>query len=68
MANSSLELLKVALKRRGLTGPINPVAEEMCKIIDHFNEQHWHDRDRYDERIKKLEGEIARLKSKGQDE
>jgi hypothetical protein len=59
--NSSLELLKVAMKQRGLTGPINPVAEEMCKIIDHFNEQHWRDRNAYNERIKTLEAILVPL-------
>ncbi len=31
-------------------------------VLDHFNEQHWQDRDRYHERIKVLETDNARLK------
>ena len=65
MGNSSLELLKVALKRRGMTGPINPVAEEMCKIIDHYNDQHWHDRNRYGTEIDSLKTRIAQMEGKG---
>ena len=66
--NSSLELLKVALKQRGMTGPINPVAEEMCKIIDHYNEQHWHDRNRYAEENNQLKARIAKLEKASEPE
>jgi hypothetical protein len=66
--NSSLELLKVALKQRGFTGPLNAVAEEMCKIIDHFNQQHWSDRNRYGEEIKQLKAKIAKLEKTSEPE
>jgi hypothetical protein len=29
--------------------------------LDHFNAQHWSDRNRYHERIKTLEDEVAKL-------
>lgn len=28
-------------------------------VIDHFNDLHWHDRNRYHERIRRLEGRAA---------
>jgi hypothetical protein len=59
--NSSLELLKNALVRRAASAVVSPQAEEICRIIDHFNSQHWHDRNRYDEQIKALEAKLAKL-------
>jgi hypothetical protein len=32
-------------------------------VLDHFNDQHWHDRNRYHERIKTLEERVAELKA-----
>lgn len=37
-------------------------------VLDTFNSQHWYDRDQYHERVKRLESEIFRLKTKGQEE
>lgn len=34
-------------------------------VIDHMNELHWNDRNVYHARIKALESEIHRLKTKG---
>ena len=68
MANSCLELLKNALLRRGASTQISPQAEELSKMLDHFNQLHWHDRDLYHERIKKLEATIARLDKLGHPE
>ena len=60
--NSSLELLKASLAKRGIkSGAISPQAEEICKLIDHFNEQHWHDRNSYGAEIKRLKSRIAKL-------
>jgi hypothetical protein len=42
--------------------------EAFFAVLDTFNDQHWSDRNRYHERIKKLETEVARLKSRGQDQ
>lgn len=67
--NRSIELLKAAfLKRKLNPTSISPQAEEMCNIIDGFAEKHCFDRDRYDERIKKLEETVARLEKASQPE
>ena len=35
-----------------------PKEDAFFAVLDHFNEQHWLDRDRYHERIKQLEGQL----------
>lgn len=72
---SALDLLRTALARRGDKSSVSPVAAETCGIIDHFNDLHWHDRNRYAEEIKAMKDELRRLKEKvsrlerkGQDE
>lgn len=35
--------------------------EAFFAVVDHFNRQHWYDRDLYNERIKSLEDKLARL-------
>ena len=55
MANSSRELFHAFVKK-GLTD-----REALFAILDHFAQLHCFDRDRYDERLKKLEqGEAGR--------
>lgn len=49
MANEA-RLLYQKLLKQGM-----PREEAFFAVIDHFNELHWHDRNRYDERLKKLE-------------
>lgn len=36
-------------------------------VLDTFNDQHWHDRNRYHERIKTLEAKVADLKASGRE-
>lgn len=38
--------------------------EAMFAMIDHFNEQHWHDRNRYVDEIKNLKSRIEQLESR----
>jgi polyhydroxyalkanoate synthesis regulator phasin len=64
MPNDTLTLLRETLRKRGAnTAVISSAAEELCKIIDHINTQHWQDRDRYHERIKQLEDRVAKLEA-----
>lgn len=35
--------------------------EAFFQVIDHFNEQHWHDRNRYGEEIKALKQRVNEL-------
>jgi hypothetical protein len=37
-------------------------------VLDHFNELHWHDRNRYSEEIKQLKERVATLEAKGHEE
>jgi hypothetical protein len=37
-------------------------------VLDHFNKQHWEDRDRYHTRIKELEDKLAGLDKASQPE
>lgn len=57
VANSSRQLYQAFIKR-GMGKE-----DAFFAVLDHFNGLHWHDRDRYDERIKALEAENARLKA-----
>jgi hypothetical protein len=42
-------------RRTGQQLPLNATLETVFAIIDHFNELHFHDRNRASERIAKLE-------------
>lgn len=53
MANESRQLYQAFIKK-GM-----PKDEAFFAVIDHFNELHWHDRNRYDERIKQLEARLS---------
>lgn len=60
--NRSFELLKARLIKRGVNPTKASVAAEvMCDIIDEKESLWFHDRDRYDARIKALESKVARL-------
>lgn len=52
MANESRQLYHAFVKK-GM-----PKEDAFFAVIDHFNTQHWHDRDRYDERIRRLESQM----------
>lgn len=56
MASSSKMRFEM-LRKQGMTD-----RDAMFAMIDHFNEQHWYDRDRYHARIKELETELAKLR------
>ncbi len=60
MANESRQLYQTFVKK-GLSKE-----DAFFAVIDTFNDQHWHDRNRYHERIKALESEVHRLKTRGQ--
>lgn len=65
MADTTLNLLQHALKKKGLPSAMaQPALVELCGIIDMFNQQHWHDRDRYGEEIRKLRAEVTDLRRK----
>lgn len=53
MANESRQLYHAFIKK-GM-----PKDEAFFAVLDHFNDLHWHDRNRYDERIKKLESRLC---------
>jgi hypothetical protein len=55
MANNSRQLYQMFIKK-GMQKE-----DAFFAVIDHFNDQHWHDRDRYHERIKQLESQVAKL-------
>lgn len=58
MANSCKQLHRAFIKR-GMTD-----RDAFYALIDHFNEQHWHDRNAYHKRIKELEAKVAALEAK----
>jgi hypothetical protein len=69
MPNDALTLLKAAVVRRGANvAHISPAAEEMCKLIDHFNSQHFYDRTEQAKEIKSLKAKIAKLEQASQGE
>lgn len=55
MSQSKTLAQSIHYRRTGKQLPMNDVLETVFAVIDNYNEQHWHDRNRYDERIKKLE-------------
>lgn len=55
--NKSKQLFQSFVKK-GMTD-----RDAIFAVIDHFNDLHWHDRDRYDERIKALESRVAALEA-----
>jgi hypothetical protein len=57
MPNSSKLLFQTFVKK-GMTD-----RDAIFAVIDHFNDQHWHDRDAYHKRITELEAEVAKLKT-----
>ena len=59
MANESRRLYQSFVKR-GMAKE-----DAFFAVLDHFNELHWHDRDRYDGRIRELERESASRASGG---
>lgn len=59
MSNAKLHF--EVCKRKGM-----PDREAFFAVIDHFNSQHWHDRNRYGEEIKQLKAEIERLREQVQ--
>jgi hypothetical protein len=62
MANEARQVYQSFLKK-GL-----PKEEAFLAVLDLFNDQHWFDRNAYHERIKALESEVHRLKTRGQPE
>lgn len=65
MPNDTLTLLRETLRKRGAnTAAISTAAEELCKLVDHWNTLHWDDRNRLTEENKKLRERIERLESK----
>ena len=62
MANEARQLYQSFIKK-GLQKE-----DAFLAVLDLFNVQHWYDRDRYHERIKSLESEVHRLKTRGQAE
>lgn len=62
MANDTLTLLQVAIRKRGGNiAAISGAAVELCGIIDHWNTLHWHDRNRLTEENKQLKARVERL-------
>lgn len=62
MANDTLTLLQSAVRKRGgQLSAIAPVAEDLCRIIDHWNHLHWQDRNRLTEENKLLKARIEKL-------
>ena len=59
MANSSADLYAMMLKK-GMSKE-----QAFFAVLDHFHELHCFDRNRYDERIRKLEATVARLDKEG---
>ena len=57
MANDSRHLYQMFIKK-GM-----PKEDAFFAVLDHFNDLHWQDRNRYHERIKVLEADNARLKA-----
>jgi hypothetical protein len=69
MANDTLTLLQAAVRKRGgQLSAIAPVAEDLCRIIDHWNGLHWADRNRLTEENRKLKAQLAKLDKTGQPE
>jgi hypothetical protein len=60
MANESRQLYQKFI-RNGMQKE-----DALFAVIDHHNEQHWYDRNRYGEEIKRLKARIAKLE--GHDE
>jgi hypothetical protein len=58
MANESRQLYQAFIKK-GM-----PKEDAFFAVLDHFNDQHWEDRNRYHDRIKNLETDNAELKAK----
>ena len=64
--NRSFESLKARLIRRGANlAHASTAAEIMCDILDEKEQLWFNDRNRYDERIKRLEAKVARLEERG---
>jgi hypothetical protein len=62
MANDTLTLLQTAVRKRGgQISSITPVAEDLCRILDHWNSLHWEDRNRLTNETNKLKAQLARL-------
>jgi hypothetical protein len=58
MANESRILYQGFIKK-GM-----PKEDAFFAVLDHFNEQHWYDRNRYGEEIKRLSEEFMQLKAR----
>jgi hypothetical protein len=58
MSNSSKQLFQSFVKK-GMSD-----RDAIFAVIDHLNQLHWYDRDRYHERIKQLEDKLAALEGK----
>ncbi len=60
--NGSFELLKSRLVKQGINpAHASPAAKIMCEILDEKEQLWFHDRNSYNERIKKLEAKVATL-------
>ena len=69
MTDETLKLLQGAIRKRGgNVASISPAAEELCRVIDHWNSLHWHDRNRLTEENKRLKERLGAIESKGRDE
>jgi hypothetical protein len=55
MANQSRQLYQMFIKK-GMQKE-----DAFLAVLDHFNDQHWQDRDQYHARIKELEAKHAKL-------
>jgi hypothetical protein len=62
MANESLQLYQSFI-RKGMQKQ-----DAFFAVIDHFNDLHWHDRNRQGEEIKQLKARVAILEGKGEGE
>jgi hypothetical protein len=65
MTDETLKLLRHQIKERGSNlAAISPAAEELCKVVDHWNALHWADRNRLTDEVKRLAEENKRLKER----
>lgn len=66
--NRSIIQLRRLLKDAHINGTIPQTAIAICDLIDHFNQLHWHDRDRQAEEIRSLKARIHKLENRKVDE
>lgn len=65
MADETLKLLQHAVRKRGSNiSSISPSAEDLCRIIDHWNTLHWEDRNRLTAEVKRLTDENKQIRAR----